>query len=436
MAVAPAAVADLARLCDDWEVEMTDLGEFTDTGRLVVRHGSRDVVDLPMSFLHDGLPRRRMTARWADHQPGTGSVPNAEPAALILDLLAHPDVATKEDVVRTYDHEVRAGTVGRPFVGVQADGPGDAAVVKPLGTWHHDRALVLSVGINPRLGRIDPHAMALAAIDEAVRNLVVVGGDPDQVALLDNFCWGDPTKADRLGALVRAVQGCVEGARRYRMPFISGKDSLFNEFDGEPIPGTLLISALGIVPDLRWAIDSAVTTPGDDLWLVGEGSPRIGGSLAAEMLGITSAEIPESVTDPLPRYRAVHHLIRAGYVHAAHDLSEGGLGVALAEMAIGGRLGVSATIAGAGTTVSTLVNEAPGRLVLATDREARGLVEAGLEGLGRRIGEVSGGDRIVISVGTDTPGSGLERIALDVVEVGIADAVAAFGARTGVESGQ
>ena len=311
---------------------------------------------------------------------------------------------------------MRGGTVGRPFVGVRADGPGDGAVLKPLGTWHHNAAVALSVGINPRLGRHDPKEMALHAIDEAVRNLVAVGGDPGRVALLDNFCWGDPTKPDRLGSLVRAVEGCVEGARRYRMPFISGKDSLFNEFAGEAIPGTLLISALGLVPDLHRTVASAFTTVGYDLWLVGDGSECLGGALVDDLLGVGDRRVPPALADPLPRYIAVHRLISEGSVTAAHDVSDGGIAVAIAEMAIGGRLGVEAILPrlDAGLVV-TLANEAPGRMLLEAPRARRDHLADRLGPLGRRVGTVTGGSTIEVQVGGSTgrPTSDGEVFAVD-----------------------
>ena len=399
LAVPKGGVETLRRLCDRHDVEMTDLGSFTGTGRLVVGHGDQPVVDLPMDFLHGGVPRREMVGRWADPTPEPAPVPDADPARLVLDLLSHPTVASKEAIVRTYDHEVRGGTVGRPFVGVRADGPGDGAVLKPLGTWRHDMAVALAVGINPRIGRLDPWSMAMHAIDEAVRNLVSVGGDPGRVALLDNFCWGDPTKPDRLGSLVRAVEGCLEGARRYRMPFISGKDSLFNEFAGEAIPGTLLISALGLVPDLHRTLGSALTGAGHDLWLVGESSERLGGSLVDELLGIGDRLVPPAVEDPLRRYLAVHRLIAEGSVTAAHDVSDGGVGPALAEMAVGGRLGVDVTVPAPGEcVVVALANEAPGRLLLESPRARRDRTAARLGPLGRRIGAVTTGSLIRIGV--------------------------------------
>ena len=425
MAVPVKSLPALAELCDDWDVELTDLGSFTGSGDLLVRHGDTPVIDMSMDFLHNGLPRREMTATWV-YPPAAAIQSPPVTDEMLFALLAHPDVASKEDIVRRYDHEVRAGTVVRPLVGRNADGPGDAAVVKPLGTNHTPVAAVLSNGLCPRVGKHDPYAMALLALDEAVRNLVAVGGNPDRVALLDNFCWGDPTKSDRLGSLVRAVQGCTDGARRYAMPFISGKDSLFNEFEGRAIPPTLLISALGLVPDLNSAIDSAGMAVGDDLWLVGEGSGSLGGSVADTIYDLGANDVPRPLDDPLPRYRAVHSAIMAGLVTAAHDCSDGGVAVAVAEMAIAARHGVAVTIPADGLDAFVaLTNEGPGRLVLAAHTSDRDELGAILGTHGRRIGKVTADDRITLSVaaqsGDTTEGAGI------VVEV--QDAVAAFTGR-------
>ena len=428
LAVPDDKVAPLRELCRSWDVELSDIGSFTSSGRLVVRHGDCDVIDLPMGFLHDGLPRQTLAAVHSDPVASaalTGPPPAIDNEMLLLDLLAHPNIASRESIVRSYDHEVRGGTVVRPLVGPGADGPGDAAVLKPLGTWHHDRAVALAAGLNPRIGALDPWVMALGAIDEAFRNLTAVGADPDRVALLDNFCWGDPTRPDRLGSLVRAVQGCVEGVRRYRAPFVSGKDSLYNEFDGRAVLPTLLITAVGIVPDLHRVATSALRACGSDLWLVGGGSDHLGGSLVAELLSLDDTRVPPPVSDPLPRYRAVHDLIAAGRVSAAHDVSDGGMAVALAEMAIGGQLGLTATIpydgaepdadgdASVGTTgngfeasgasgrlgmVAALANEAPGRLLLEAPAEERAAVATRLGPLGRRIGMVTDTGEIEVHV--------------------------------------
>lgn len=443
LAVPAEKVAPLRDLCTGWEVELSDIGSFTSAGRLVVRHGACAVIDLPMEFLHHGLPGRTLVAEHRD--PAIAAVTTASPPAidnekLLLDLLAHPNVASRESIVRSFDHEVRGGTVVRPFAGPGADGPTDAAVLKPLGTWHHDRAVALAVGLTPRIGALDPWAMALHAIDEAFRNLVAVGADPARVALLDNFSWGDPTKPDRLGSLVRAVEGCVEGIRRYRAPFVSGKDSLYNEFDGRAVLGTLLISAVGIVPDLHRVATSALTTCGSDLWLVGRGSDHLGGSLAAEVLSLADARVPLPVGDPLPRYRAVHDLIAAGHVSAAHDVSDGGIAVALAEMAIGGRLGLRAAIPDDAADpdarsplgmIAALANEAPGQLVLETPATARGAVAARLGAVGRRIGTVTGTGEIEIRVAAGAGGRPATQIGTSGhVTLTVEDARRAFGCRS------
>ena len=154
IAVPPAKLEALQSLCDAWDVEVTDLGRFTGDQRLVVRHGDTGVVDMPMAFLHDGIPRQELVGAWADPAPVEVTTP-VPTAAQVLQLLAHPNVASKEDIIRRYDHEVRGGTVVRPYVGPEADGPADAAVLKPLGTEGH-KAVVLSNGICPSVGRHDP----------------------------------------------------------------------------------------------------------------------------------------------------------------------------------------------------------------------------------------------------------------------------------------
>jgi phosphoribosylformylglycinamidine synthase len=215
LAVPPAAVDELRGLCDLFDVELTDIGAFTSAGRLVVRSAGRLVLDLDNTFLHEGRPERQLAATQRVPARSASAVPAWPPAPdfsdLLLRLLAHPNIASKADVIRGYDHEVQGGTVVKPLTGAADDGPSDACVLKPLGTGGA-RGLVLAHGLNPEYGKRDPYRMAVSVIDEAIRNAVAAGADPARIALLDNFCWGNPAVPETLGALVAAAQGCYDAA--------------------------------------------------------------------------------------------------------------------------------------------------------------------------------------------------------------------------------
>jgi phosphoribosylformylglycinamidine synthase len=404
LSVSPANLPALQELAALWDVELAVLGRFTGDGDLRVLAGGAVVAHLPMAFLHDGLPRRRMQAIWQEPKPAPQAhVSPGNLEQVLLDLLGTPSLASKEAIVRRYDHEVRGGTLVRPFTGPQMDGPSDAAVLKPLGTWQHNAAFALSVGIQIQVGRLDPHAMALAAVDEAVRNLVAVGADPDRVALLDNFCWGNPTLPDRLGALVRCCQGCLDAALAYNAPFISGKDSLYNEFNGTPIPGTLLISALALVPDMAQTVTSHFKAAGNRLYLLGETEATLGGSAYFAAIWATGGAPPALPVEPLARYRALHVAMRQGLVASAHDLSEGGLAVALAEMALAGRLGATVEIAPVGApdlpADVRLFSETLGRLLVEVRPAHVEAFEAALAGQPlAALGAVSDNGRLQVTL--------------------------------------
>jgi phosphoribosylformylglycinamidine (FGAM) synthase-like enzyme len=255
-------------------------------------------------------------------------------------------VCSKEWIIRQYDHEVQGGSVVKPLVGLHEDGPGDAAVVMPiLGDW---TGLALGCGLNPHYGEVDPYAMAATAIDEAVRNVVAVGADPSRIALLDNFCWGNTDRPEVLGSLVRAAEACRDVALAYTMPFISGKDSLNNEFHAGGrnivIPPTLLISALGRIPDVRRCVTMDWKEPGNLLFLIGVTKDEMGGSHYHLVRGIEGGAIPRPDLASAPRlFRKLYEAIQTGLVRSCHDLSEGGLAVAVAEMAFAGGLGADIT---------------------------------------------------------------------------------------------
>jgi phosphoribosylformylglycinamidine synthase len=261
----------------------------------------------------------------------------------LLKILGSLNVASKEWVIRQYDHEVQGGSVVKPLVGVANDGPSDAAVMRPLLTSR--RGLVVACGMNPLYGDLDPYWMAASAIDEAVRNCIAVGADPARIAILDNFCWGNTDRPETLGSLVRAALACHDVAIALGTPFISGKDSLNNEFrpvGSEPIsiPPSLLISALGQVEDVSRCVTMDLKEDRNALYLVGLTHEELGGSHFALVEGLTGGRVPK--VDPAQAkqiFHAVHEAIHAGLVRACHDLSEGGLAVAAAEMAFAGGLG-------------------------------------------------------------------------------------------------
>lgn len=383
LAVPPQNWPRLREICAGQNVEAIRLGTFTGDGRLRVNYGDQCVGDLTMAFLHHGLPRRHLKAEWKPASDSHSSWVREQSAvcnsqSALLALLAHPDIRSKEAVVRQYDHEVQGGTTVKPLTGVHDHGPSDAAVLVPATVLpvaesrsaetgnQSPRGVALSNGIRPGYTHLDPYYMAWAAVDEAFRNLTAVGADPDQVAILDNFCWGNPNLPDRLGALVRCAQGCYDAAIAYDVPFISGKDSLNNEYTGgdgrkHAIPGTLLISALGIVPDVDRTVTMDLKQPGNLLFIVGDTGSELGGGHYEQIGGTVQPAqrvVPRPVRNALVRMRALHQAIRAGLVQACHDCSEGGLAVTLAEMSLAGGLGAEIRLESAprfGTVVDEVI---------------------------------------------------------------------------------
>ncbi len=325
-------------------VEAAVIGEFTDTGRLELFYKGNRVCDLDMKFLHEGLPQIEKKAYFAlpKHKEPAVSCPK-DLTPELHKLLGHYSVCSKEWVIRQYDHEVQGGSVMKPLVGIVNDGPADAAIVKPVLGSH--KAVVISNGINCRFGMIDPYWMAASCIDEALRQIVAVGGSLHQVALLDNFCWGNPDKPDRLGGLVRAAVACHDFSKAYGVPFISGKDSLYNEYAVEgksvAIPGTLLISALGIMEDARQAVSMYAKEAGNLVYAVGMSFDELGGSHYFGNGGAIGNAVPRvHAAEAMRGYAALHKAAARGLVRAMHDCSEGGIGVAAAEMAFSGGLGM------------------------------------------------------------------------------------------------
>lgn len=349
MSVPKEKIELLLEVCAGENVEATVIGEFTGSGRLELFYDGCQVCDLDMKFLHDGVPNITKDAVYKQVKPSPEKF--ACPKDLTESLqktLAHYNVCSKEAIVRRYDHEVQGTSVIKPFVGATWDGPSDAAVLRPR--LDSDKGIAVSNGINVRFGMLDPFWMAASCIDEAIRQIIAVGGNLKQVALLDNFCWGNPDKPDRLGGLVRTAEGCYKAAVAFGTPFISGKDSLYNEYteggQSIAIPGTILISAIGIIDDVNKCITMDLKKAGNVLYVVGETHDEMGGSIYSELNGTLGEHVPQvNFKKALSTFDALSAAIGKGLVRSAHDCSEGGLGVAVAEMAFSGGLGATIDLA-------------------------------------------------------------------------------------------
>lgn len=370
LAVAPHRLDEVVSLCTARGVSAVDIGEFTGDGRMVVCSGHDPVVDLPMSFLHDGRPRRSLTATLRAVPPEeTQRSAVVDPSSTLIAVLSHPTIASKEWIVRRYDHEVLGQTVSGPMSSPYQTGPSDGAVIAdPLAS----EGFAIGVGVHPPYGIFDCYAMAWSCVDEAVRNVVCAGADPSMVALLDNFSWGDPRRTETFGDLVSAVAGCCDAAAAYSAPFVSGKDSLNNEYEStdgsrRSVPPTLVITALAHVPDADAVPRSSFVAPGNVVVVTGETRDELRGSHLDVILGADGGgHVPAPDHTAPSRYRVIHELIRRGDVVAAHDISEGGLAVSLSEMVLGSDgLGIDADVSSVHSDATVaLFSESNGRIVL------------------------------------------------------------------------
>ncbi len=418
VAVPRAKLDEFLALARRMDVEATDLGEFTGSGVFEVRCADRTVALLDMGFLHDGVPQLHLEAVWK--RPAFPDIRMESPApddegAFLRRMLGRLNICSKEYIIRQYDHEVRGGSVIKPLVGALRDGPGDAAVLRPL--LESDAGLVLSHGICPKFSDYDTYWMMANAMDEAIRNAVAVGGDPDALAGIDNFCWCDPVWSEsnaegryKLAQLVRACRALRQFSLAFGLPCISGKDSMKNDYLGGgeriSIPPTVLFSVMGVIRNVTAAQSSDFKREGDVIYLLGGTWREMAGSEAATELGLSGGRVPRvDAASALARYRGVHALMGQRALTACHDCSDGGLAVALAEMCIGGRLGADIDLDAVPALESMsrfelLYSESASRLIVSVRPDLATLLEAlGMWQLCRRIGTVTGTGELVLRSG-------------------------------------
>ena len=413
LAVSPHSIAQLNELASRRDVEATVVGVFTDSGYIDIRFEDRCVGLISCCFLHQGLPRMHLLAEW---RPPLEAPPvdmsDRNLLGDLISLLSDANIASKETLVRQYDHEVQARSVVGPFVGAHADGASDGAVLRI--NLQSRRGITVTHGVCPRYGDHDTYRMALCAVDEAYRAHVGCGGDPDLAAALDNFCWPDPLpsetnpdSAHKLAQLVRAGRGLREACLAYGLPLISGKDSMKNDtlIEGRKVSvrPTLLISLVGIIQDVRKAVTTDFKSAGHLLFVLGETRGEMGGSAYERLLGRGLGPSPlVRTSEALPAYRRLGRAIASGWVASSHDLSEGGLAVAVCESALGGRLGAEihtercAVCEGRDMDNARLLFcETPSRMLLSVAPENAGPLQVLFDGLPlRRVGRVTAGQQV------------------------------------------
>ena len=362
LAVDESALDELQELAETYETECVELGHADGSGILKVWHNGDLVVELNCNKLHEA-PRRSLASRW--QTPTWQTTPTIDATAapdLLKALLGDFAIVSREPIIREYDHEVQGNTFLKPLAGKTGDAPQDGSVINIDGS---KPLMALALSILPEWGKENPYAMGLACIDECVRQLVLCGSDPERLALLDNFCLGNPDDQSELGALVEACKGMAEAAIAYGAPFVSGKDSFYNYFETEDgpisVPVTFLASGLGIVEDRSHVVGSSIRQADSRLYLLGTLTNELGGSVLARHLNAGSLKAPiTNLNANLARYRKLHEAFKDGLILCGHDVSEGGLAVTLAEMAFSMVAGIEVQ----GLDLATLFTETPGCLVV------------------------------------------------------------------------
>ncbi len=351
LAIPPSNIKTFIQLAEKMDVEAAVLGTFTNTGKFHVLYDGRTVGYLDMDFLHEGLPKMRLRATWKPKRFKEPQFPMPEDLNETLQgMLSRFNICSKESIIRQYDHEVQGGSVVKPLVGKENDGPSDAAVIRPILDTYE--GIAVSNGICPRYSDIDTYHMMACAIDEAIRNNVAVGGRIDRMVGLDNFCWPDPIQSERtpdgeykLAQLVRANKALYHFTTAFGVPCISGKDSMKNDYlignTKISIPPTVLFSAMGKIDDVRKAITMDAKRPGDIIYILGKTFNELGGSEYYAMMGYVGNNVPKvDAARAKKLYRKLNEASREGLIASCHDCSDGGLGVALAETAFAGGLGM------------------------------------------------------------------------------------------------
>src|SRR3989344_2110769 len=418
LAVPKSSWTALKKIFDRHDVEATRIGTFTNSGRCVVKFGKKKVMDIELSFLHDGRPIEIQKSKKVGrtHEEPSVTERTNDLGKTLLALLARPNIGSTSFISQQYDYEVQGNSVTKPLQG-RGRVNADSAVLQPIP--NSSRGVVLAYGYAPWYSAVDTYKMAAASIDTAIRNAICAGASRDYLAILDNFCWSSSNTQDRLYELKESARACFDIATAYGTPFISGKDSMFNDFSGYTEKGvpikisaipTLLISAIGVIPDVIYAMTIDFKQAGDSIYLIGETNDELGASEYFAMLGGRTGNIVPTVDakknskvyDALSRAicgkehsRILKNMRISGCVASAIGVGRGGLAVALAKSAIAGQLGANINLknlpGNAKLADAILFSESQGRILVSVRPESKAAFENLYQGLTLvEIGKVGG----------------------------------------------
>jgi phosphoribosylformylglycinamidine synthase II len=429
VAVRPADLERFMTLSRRHAVESTVIGRYTDTGKLHITYRGQPCAHVDLDLLGAGFPQWEFEAVWRSpearglEEPVVG--PPADGQGLLLDMLARPNICSREWITRQYDHEVQGGSVIKPLVGAARDLPSDAAVIRPVLSSR--RGLAFAQALQPAYSAIDAYHMTANAMDEALRRVLAVGGDLDHVGGVDNFCWPniqyDPVKNPdgrfKAAQLVRACRALKDLCLAYGIPLLSGKDSMY--VDGHlpgrygithkvSAPETMQFATISVVPDVRRCTTLDAKMSGDGVYVLGTTRDELGGSEYYEHLGYTGRNVPQvRPAEFLPVYRALQKAVEASLAASIHGVYRGGLGIHLAWVAMAGELGLMVDLGavpaeGVNRPDRLLFSESAGRFIVTVDPSKQEAFEALMAGLPwARVGEVTAAQALVIAEGSGVP---------------------------------
>jgi phosphoribosylformylglycinamidine synthase len=398
-------------------VEAFALGEFTSNGIFEVTYGDKPLASLDLTFMHEGLSQMKLQAHFDGakeyqiyHREYPKKAAPAKTAKGLLEslktVLASPNVASREPLVRFYDHEVQGATRVKPYAGSTQSGPNHSGVLDmAVHGGDANNAVAVSNGLCPQFSYHDTYLMAQKAVDESIRNLIATGVNPERIALVDNFCWPDPLSKKsnpdayhKMAQLVRACVGLYDAAKTFKAPFVSGKDSMKNDFVGKvksgdtvkiSVPPTVLVTAIGQIPDATKIIPGFFQNVGDQVYLIGTPTESLLASVYSEEFDTTVTGYPEypDLAANTEFYKKIYQAIQKLWLNSCHDISEGGLMAALSEVCFGNDLGAELNLNS--FTWNQLWSETGSQFVVSVPPSQKQMFENHFQGLFKDLGTVT-----------------------------------------------